>query len=332
MGAQFLASIQSQEAAQAARVESSNPERVKQIRDLLIKNGADYDAFAATALGDLEQARLLLTADKTVVRARDRDGETPLHWSVRTDQLPLTSFWTGSGVSLAATNSAGQTALHLAAAKGLVEQVTMLLAAQAPTNVRDNNGRTPLDGAIQAKQSASISLLLGDKSARPRPERAVSTTLHKAAASGNLGELSALMETATNLEARNELGLTPLQVAVQQGHLAAAALLVDKGADAKACDPDGNTLLHQIFLQDRQLIVYDRPPTNWLAPHGIGSAHSHLSEMPDGRTLRARTKSGAASCKFSAGVRTGRHGNQSRRTNRHPIGDRREDNAEALFL
>ena len=76
-----------------------------------------------------------------------------------------------------------------------------------------------------------------------------------------------MLDTETNLEARNELALTPLQVAVLGGHLAAAALLVDKGADVNVRDPDGNTLLHQILLQDR-LTIYDRPPTNWLARVG----------------------------------------------------------------
>jgi len=106
-----------------------------------------------------------------------------------------------------------------------------------------------------------------DKSAPPHPERGLAIGLHEAAATGNIAALATLLETETNLEARNELGLTPLQVAVAKGHLAAAALLVDKGANVAVRDPDGNTLLHQIFLQDR-FSVYDRPPANWLTAPG----------------------------------------------------------------
>jgi ankyrin repeat protein len=264
---EFAASMRSQEAEQAAKVAAFAPEHLMQIRDLLIKNGADYDAFAATALADTNRATRLLAADKNVVQARDRDGQTPLHWAVLNDQLPFTSFWLKAGASPAATNFAGQTPLHIAATKGLTEQVKLLLAANAPTDIRDTNGWTPLDAAIQAKQSDSIHLLMAKAPAAAHPERGLATSLHEVAASGNVAALAALLDTKANLEVRNELALTPLQVAVLHGHLAAAALLVDKGADVNVRDPDGNSLLHQILLQDR-LTIYDRPPTNWLARAG----------------------------------------------------------------
>jgi len=95
-------------------------------------------------------------------------------------------------------------------------------------------------------------------------DRGITTALHEAAATGNIIMLTALTETVTDLEVRNELGLTPLQVAVERGHLAAAALLVDKGANVNARDPEGNTLLHRFFVTRPRFEVIDRPRTNWL--------------------------------------------------------------------
>ena len=270
---EFTASMRSQEAEQAARVASFAPEHLMRIRGLLIKNGADYDAFAATGLADTNRAVQLLAADKNVVQARDRDGQTPLHWAVLNDQLPLTSFWLQAGASPAATNFAGQTPLHIAATKGLTEQVRLLLAANAPTDIRDTNGWTQLDAAIQAKQSDSIHLLMAKAPAAAHPERGLSTSLHEAAASGNVGALAGLLDTETNLEARNELALTPLQVAVLHGHLAAAALLVDKGADVNVRDPDGNTMLLQVIPRFFGFYVSDRPSTNWLAARLAQNPH-----------------------------------------------------------
>jgi len=261
---EYVANSRSQEADQAAKVLALAPEHLRQIRDLLLKNGADYDVFAATALADTNRALQLLAADKNVVQARDHDGQTPLHWAVLNNLLPLTTFWLQAGASPAATNLAGQTPLHLAAMQGLTEQVSLLLAAKAPADVRDTNGWTPLDAAIHAGQSDCIHLLMANAPAGAHRERGLATPLHAAAASGSIGALAGLLDTETNLEARNELAQTPLEVALLHGHLAAAALLVDKGADVNVCDPDGNTLLHQILLEDR-LIIFDRPPTNWLA-------------------------------------------------------------------
>ena len=259
----FTASIRSQEAEQAAKVASLAPEHLMQIRDLLIKHGANYDAFAATALADTNRAVQLLAADKNVVQARDRDGQTPLHWAVLNDQLPLTSFWLQAGASPAATNNAGQTPLCIAAMKGLTEQVKFLLAANAPTEIRDTNGWTPLDAAIQAQQTECIHLLMAKAPAVAHPERGLATSLHQAAASGNVAALAALLDTETNLEARNELGLTPLQVAGQAGQLGAAAILIDHGADVNARDPEGNTVLHQILLSHTHW-VKGRPPDAWV--------------------------------------------------------------------
>lgn len=261
--ANFVASLRSQEASQADKVAMMAADRWHKILEILIKNGADYDAFAATALGDTNHASRLLSADKGVAQTRDCNGQTPLHWALQADQPEMVIFWINVGTPLAATNAAGQTALHLAAANGKTDFVKALLSAHAPTDVRDTNGWTPLDAAIQNKQSDCIHLLLSENRVATHPERGLSMSLHEAAAAGNVATLVAILETETNLEARNELGLTPLQVAVTKGHLAAAALLVDKGANVNVCDPAGNGLLHQILLQE-QLTIYDRPPTNWL--------------------------------------------------------------------
>lgn len=77
--------------------------------------------------------------------------------------------------------------------------------------------------------------------------------------------VATLNGTNANPVIRHNPAPTPLQVAVQQGQLARAALLMDQGADVNVRDRDGNTLLHVILLQGGGLRVYERPPTDWLA-------------------------------------------------------------------
>jgi ankyrin repeat protein len=250
-------------AASAEKSKDFPAERWASIRRLLEKHGAARDALAATGLGDLETARRLVAADKNVVLAADQQGDTPLHWAVRADRLPMTSFWLDAGAVPAATNFAGQTALHLAAAQGLADHVARLLAAHAPTDARDTNGLTPLDAAIQAKQTATIRLLLPTGQPDVPAARGVSTPLHHAAARGDIAALSASVN-GSNLETHNELGFTPLHLALQHGQLGPAAFLLDKGADVNARDPDGNTALHLIVLH-RAPVIAGRPPAAWLA-------------------------------------------------------------------
>jgi len=263
----FVSSLRMQEASLAAKVETMAPQRWQQLLEVLIQRGAEYDVFAATALGDTNRVNQLVSVGKNAAQARDCNGQTPLHWAIQSDHPQMVAFWIAAGTPLTATNSDGQTALHLAVTAGKLVFVKTLLAAQALTDIRDTNGWTPVDVAIQAHQPETIRLFMKDNTAVQTSERAIATPLHEAAASGNIAVLAVLTETATNLEPRNELGLTPLQVAVQRGHLAAAALLVDKGADVTARDAEGNSLLHQILLEDR-LTVYDRPPTSWLERMG----------------------------------------------------------------
>jgi len=235
---------------------------LNQIRDLLIKGGAVYDVFCATAFDDLERAQELRAADKDIARSKDRLGQTPLHWAVHADRPRMTSFWITNGAFLPEANADHQTALHLAAANGSIDQLKLLLQAGAPIDVRDADGQTPLDVAIKAKQQEAIHLLLSDTAPRSHSERGLNTKLHQAAKNGDIAALTAILETETNLEPRDELGRTPFQLAVLSGHLATAAFLLDKGADVNARDPDGNTALHNILLHNAP--VSDLPSTNWL--------------------------------------------------------------------
>ncbi|MEI7534498.1 MAG: ankyrin repeat domain-containing protein [Verrucomicrobiae bacterium] len=240
------------------------PERWGQIHELLQKSGAHDDAFSATGFGDLESARNFFKANANVVQSKDAEGQSLLHWSVLTDQLPFTDFWLESGVARAATNAAGQTPLHLAAARGLTKQVTRLLAAGVPLDLKDTNGMTAFEVAVQAKQTEVIQLLLAKNPANAISQYGISTPLHKAAADGKIEALTNVLATVTNLEMPDELGFTPFQIAVKRGHLQAATLLLEAGADVNARDAKGNTALQLIMLEPPNWIA-DRPPISWYA-------------------------------------------------------------------
>ena len=88
------------------------------------------EIIKAAKSGDAERVNSLLTNDKSLVKARDKDGSTPL---------------------------------HCAAWKGHQQVVALLLKAGADVNAQNENdhwGTTPLHAAAHANQAAIAQLLI----------------------------------------------------------------------------------------------------------------------------------------------------------------------------
>jgi len=252
----------SRKAAASKNDKAEDIARYAKVRELLKKAGCKEDVFSATGFGDLNLARALTETNKEAVHAHDNEGNSLLHWSVLTDQLPMTDFWLQSGASLSATNAVGRTPLHLAAELGLTNQIQRLLAANAPLEIKDTNGLAAFDLAVQKEQPAVIRLLLPGEPGEIRAKYGISTPLHTAAADGNMDALTNALAAATNVDSPDELGLTPFQIAVTHGHLQAATKLLDGGAAVDARDAKGNTAL-LLVLQGRPTWIADEPPITW---------------------------------------------------------------------
>jgi len=118
-----------------------------------------------------------------------------------------------------------KTALHLAASKGLVQVVEMLLAAGAKIDVADQEGWTPLHDAItypdcDADATAKIvrkfcSAMSHDQSFIDRQNLDGETALHMAARFGHKSAVTALMEFKPGLEIRDNDDWIPLHSAVK---------------------------------------------------------------------------------------------------------------------
>ena len=167
----------------------------------------------AVARGETEKARQLL-AKGAGVNARNSAGETPLHLACRAEQaaLEIINLLLQGGAEVSAVDEAGETPLHNAAQAGRLELVTALLGKQALVGARDNNGRTPLHLAATAEVA------------------------------------SALVKAGATLEDRDECGRTPLAGAAMAGNAAAVEALLGLGANLRAVDEKGGTLLHAAAL------------------------------------------------------------------------------------
>ncbi|MBC6412392.1 MAG: ankyrin repeat domain-containing protein, partial [Hyphomonadaceae bacterium] len=136
--------------------------------------------------------------------------------------------------------------LHRAADKGSAETVTALVRAGAEVNARDENGWTPLHRAARRGNPKTVAALVragADVKARNN-RRTIKRRIDPPRTLLEIGgELLGLREGKYRVD-RYEGGMTPLHLAVQNGHAEAVTALVRAGAKVNARDGEGQTLLH----------------------------------------------------------------------------------------
>ncbi|XP_069393163.1 B-cell lymphoma 3 protein homolog isoform X2 [Paralichthys olivaceus] len=151
-----------------------------------------------------------LLASIALATHQDEDGDTALHIAVVQGELAIVCtlihllLWARRGLDI--YNNLRQTPLHLAVITQQVEMVDVLLKAGADPAALDRNGQTAIHLCCEYKQRECLSVVLSHSS------------------------------SPMCLEIRNYEGLSPLHLAVLQGHKDLARMLLDAGGDINAMD------------------------------------------------------------------------------------------------
>ncbi|XP_071273665.1 ankyrin repeat domain-containing protein 35 [Agelaius tricolor] len=140
-------------------------------------------------------------------------------------------------------NARGQSALHLAAAGGLTECLTLLLEHGAPVNGTNDDGSTALHLATIACQPQCVKVLLQHGANERHVDGQNRTPLHWAASSGCASSVLLLCDHEAPLDVPDAHGQTPLMLAAQGNHVAVCAQLLRRGAEPGLADRDGRTAL-----------------------------------------------------------------------------------------
>lgn len=157
----------------------------------------------------------------------------------------------------------GQTALHQAAADGLIEAASLLLDYGADVNAKDGTGDTPLDAAIWKGNIDMVRLLV---------ERGAEWSLPVAAWLGDVAKVGELLEGGADVNTQGVFGLSALHRAAQIGHVKLVELLLEHGADVNSKTWIGESALN-LALEGNHSEVAEL-----LRAHG-GQDYSRLSEM-----------------------------------------------------
>lgn len=181
----------------------------KEIAEYLIEKGADISDMPlqyAAFTGNLEKIRELLDDGMDINNKDNIFGITPLHWACSKE---MAQFLIENGADINATDTNGETPLHMASGNGQIEVVSLLIENGADVNAENSY---------------------------------VSTPLYRAAGNGHTDVIGLLIENGALIEGSGEI--TPLHVAVMNCHIKAVKLLIEKGADVNAKAASGMTALH----------------------------------------------------------------------------------------
>ncbi|XP_030665330.1 ankyrin repeat domain-containing protein 6 isoform X3 [Nomascus leucogenys] len=146
------------------------------------------------------------------------------------------------GAKVAVTKH-GRTPLHLAANKGHLPVVQILLKAGCDLDVQDDGDQTALHRATVVGNTEIIAALIHEGCALDRQDKDGNTALHEASWHGFSQSAKLLVKAGANVLAKNKAGDTALHVAAALNHKKVAKILLEAGADTTIVNNAGQTPL-----------------------------------------------------------------------------------------
>lgn len=115
---------------------------------------------------------------------------------------------------------------------------------------------TPLHVVVASNEISLVQFLIESGTDINAKNRIKNTPLHVAASRNHIEVVNVLLEAGAKVNEKNNYGNTPLQEAVLKGNYNLAKALLEKGADINLANNQGETLLHLAALKSDILMVY----------------------------------------------------------------------------
>lgn len=244
-----------------------------------------YSPLTFAAVGgqaDTKVYDLLISKGADVKKDLNHDGANALLIALPNDKdFKLTDYFVSKGLSLNSTDAAGNTAFNYVARSGNIELMNKLIAKGVKYNdnailMAAQGGRGSSNGLAVFQYLEGLKLkptVIGSNgetalfsvARKPKQEEIINYFLSKgvdintadkegntafmAAAGGNrdLATLELLAKNVKNINQVNAKGVSALAMAVRGNSAEAVKFLLDKGADLKTADKEGNNLAYYLF-------------------------------------------------------------------------------------
>ncbi|XP_054675891.1 ankyrin repeat domain-containing protein 6 isoform X6 [Grus americana] len=158
------------------------------------------------------------------------------------------------GAKVAVTKH-GRTPLHLAAHKGHLHVVQVLLKAGCDLDIQDDGDQTALHRAAVVGNTDVIASLIQEGCALDRQDKDGNTALHEACWHGFSQSAKVLVKAGANVLAKNKAGNTPLHLACQNSHSQSTRVLLLGGSRADLKNNAGDTALHLAAALNHRKVV-----------------------------------------------------------------------------
>ncbi|XP_025718376.1 ankyrin repeat domain-containing protein 6 isoform X8 [Callorhinus ursinus] len=172
-----------------------------------------------------------------------KHGRTPLHLAANKGHLSVVQILLKAGCDLDVQDDGDQTALHRATVVGNTDVIAALIQEGCALDRQDKAGNTALHLACQNSHSQSTRVLLLGGSRADLKNNAGDTCLHVAARYNHLSIIKLLLSAFCSVHEKNQAGDTALHVAAALNHKKVVKILLEAGADGTIVNNAGQTPL-----------------------------------------------------------------------------------------